>query len=85
MTRKDIVELFKREARFLEPLHEAQSTIIVELAEVIACIHGNIRQDSFDTLVRIGAIMYRDGLDQFRARKEVAAIMQHADQSNDAD
>jgi hypothetical protein len=76
MTTGDILDLFQKRAGKLGEIKETQSEIILLLAHVIANCKDTLAEEQYDELVHIGAVMYQDGLLQYRARTEVAIIME---------
>lgn len=55
--------------------HATQNDIFLKLAELLADSKGRLSKESFDVLITIGAVMYKDGLVQFNARADVALVM----------
>jgi hypothetical protein len=75
MTQDDVLELFREQAARLGEVQATQTDIILKLAQLLAESRGRLSQENFKELVHIGAVMYQEGLGQFRARTEVTAIM----------
>ncbi len=77
MTSEHIIELFRQHARTI-PL-EAQGSmlnnVIQELALLLADSRGRLPKETFETLVRIGGKLYREGDSQYHAKSDVDAIM----------
>lgn len=84
MTQDEIVEMFRSEAARLPaesvPAHE---TILV-LADLLAQSRGRLSKENFETLVQVGAVLYRKGAQQFNARQDVADIMHHSGRPPDS-
>jgi hypothetical protein len=76
MTRDDVIELFRQQAAALGNVKESQHDIIMELAQLLAESRGRLSKENFESLVHIGAVMYQEGLRDYRARSEVAATME---------
>ncbi|NEX61796.1 hypothetical protein [Noviherbaspirillum galbum] len=78
MTQEEIIELFRQKANTLE--YEAQSSMfqhtILELAQLLAESRGRLSKENFETLLRIGGVLYKEGNSQFQARSDVHKIMQ---------
>lgn len=75
MTQEDVVELFRQQAATLGEVQSSQTEIILRLAQLLADSRGRLSKENFEELVHIGAVMYQQGLGQYRARAEVAATM----------
>jgi hypothetical protein len=75
MTQDDVLKLFREQAAALGEVQATQTDIILKLAQLLADSRGRLSQENFKELVHIGAVMYQEGLEQFRARREVTAIM----------
>lgn len=80
MTQEDVVELFREKAATLGQVQATQSDIILRLAQLLADSRGRLSKENFEELVHIGAVMYQEGLGQFRARSEVTATMKKSAQ-----
>jgi hypothetical protein len=80
MTQEDVLELFRKQAATLGEVRVAQTDIIVRLAQLLADSKGRLSKENFEELVHIGAVMYQEGLGQFRARSEVTAMMKKSTQ-----
>jgi hypothetical protein len=74
MTEDDVVQLFRKSAETLVNDYPACDTIM-QLAKLLSESKGRMSKDHFEALVHIGAILYKQGLSEFRARSEVAATM----------
>lgn len=51
------------------------NSVVLELAQLLADSRGRLSKENFETLVRIGGVLYKEGLDQFVARSDIADIM----------
>jgi hypothetical protein len=80
MTQDDVLELFREQATILGQVQASQSDIILRLAQLLADSKGRLSKENFEELVQIGAVMYQEGLGQFRARAEVATTMKKSAQ-----
>jgi hypothetical protein len=79
MTQDDVLGLFRQQAATLGEVQSTQTDIIMRLAQLLADSNGRLSKDNFEELVYIGAVMYQESAAKFRARSEVAAIMQKSD------
>jgi hypothetical protein len=77
MTQDEVIALFRLQAENMQPGEQAPmlNTVILELAQLLADSRGKLSKENFDTLVRIGGALYREGKSQFDARADVATIM----------
>lgn len=75
MTQDEILEMFRLEAARmpLEPVPSGET--ILALAQLLAESRGRLSKENFESLVRIGGVLYKAGLEQFNARQDVAGIM----------
>lgn len=80
MTQDDVLGLFRQQAATLGEVQSTQTDIIMRLAQLLADSRGRLSKENFEELVHIGAVMYQESAAQFRARTEVAAIMNKSDQ-----
>jgi hypothetical protein len=78
MTQDEVLEMFRKHAEVLGKVEESQRDIILSLAQLLAESNGRLSKENFDKLVHIGAVMYQEGLGQFNARNETAAIMKRS-------
>jgi hypothetical protein len=74
MTQDEILDMFRQRAETLDASTTANGTIN-DLANLLAQSRGRLSKENFDALLQIGAVLYKDGLSQFRARSEVTAMM----------
>jgi hypothetical protein len=75
MTKDDILDLFRQQADNTAHAVPTPHVVILELAQLLANSCGRLSKEDFDTLVRIGGALYKEGLGQFEARSDVAEIM----------
>jgi hypothetical protein len=75
MTSDEIVQLFREKAETLDKNQTSQNDAILQLAGLLAGSEEWLPRQSFDALIDIGAVMFRDGLSRFRASSEVADTM----------
>ncbi|GIZ50267.1 hypothetical protein [Noviherbaspirillum aridicola] len=78
MTQDEILEMFRHEAAGLPPEATPAHETILVLADLLAESRGRLSKENFETLVHVGAVLYRAGAEQFNARQDVADIMQHS-------
>lgn len=77
MTSDQIVDLFRQHAETiaLEAQGPMLAHAIQELAQLLAVSHGTLPKTTFETLLRIGGELYREGNSQYRAKSDIDAIM----------
>jgi len=77
MTPEDVIEMFRQHAATsaLEDRGPMLASVIHELAQLLADSRGRLPKETFDTLVRLGGLLYREGNSQFHAKSDVDAIM----------
>lgn len=75
MTTDEILTLFRQQAASLPQALPGSNSVIMELATLLAESRGRLSKENFETLVRIGGVLYKEGLDRFDARSDVADIM----------
>jgi len=83
MTQHDVLELFRMQASSLGAVEASQSDIILRLAQLIANVREYLPEEDFEELIHIGAVLYQEGLGQYRARTEVAATMKQSAQGRE--
>lgn len=75
MTQEEIIEQFRLEAAGMPVEPVPANETIHELARLLAESRGRLSKENFETLVHIGGVLYKAGLEQFNARQDVAGIM----------
>lgn len=75
MTQDEILDMFRRQADEMPVESSSINITILELAQLLADSRGRLSKENFETLVRIGATLYKKGRDQSDARSDVAVIM----------
>ncbi|HYD95328.1 MAG TPA: hypothetical protein VEC01_08380 [Noviherbaspirillum sp.] len=75
MTQDEILEMFRQQSESMPPESPIATSIILELAQMLADSRGRLSKENFETLVRIGGVLYKEGRSQFDARSDVAEIM----------
>lgn len=80
MTQDDILDMFREHAETLQPAEHAPplGDVILELAQLLAESRGKLSKENFETLVRIGGALYREGKSGFDARADLASIMKRS-------
>jgi hypothetical protein len=78
MTQDDVLELFRERAAALGEVQSTQTDIIMRLATLLADSRGRLSKESFEELVHIGAVLYQEGSERYRARAEVAETMRES-------
>ena len=75
MTRDEILEMFRQQSDGAAQELLERNAVILELAQLLADSRGRLSKENFDTLIRIGGVLYGEGRDRFNARSDVAEIM----------
>jgi hypothetical protein len=75
MTQEEILDMFRQQAVSMSHAFPRSNSVILELAQLLADSRGRLSKENFETLVRIGGVLYKEGIDQFDARSDIAAIM----------
>ncbi|RJG06781.1 hypothetical protein D3870_12900 [Noviherbaspirillum cavernae] len=75
MTQDEILDMFRQQADSMPPESPTLNAVILELAQILAQSRGRLPEETFETLVRIGAVLYKEGRNRFDARSDVAEIM----------
>lgn len=75
MTQDEILDMFRQQSANMSEVFPRPNSVILELAQLLADSRGRLSKENFETLVRIGGVLYKEGLDQFDARSDVANIM----------
>lgn len=75
MTQDEILDMFRQQSASMPHALPRSNSVILDLAQLLADSRGRLSKENFETLVRIGGVLYKEGLDQFDARSDVAEIM----------
>lgn len=75
MTQDEIVSMFRQHAASLPPESLSLNSVILELAQLLADSRGRLSKENFETLVRIGGVLYKEGNSRFQACSDVNDIM----------
>lgn len=78
MTLEEIYALFRQHAAGMEQDPSTKGELISKLAQLLADSRGKLSKENFDMLVHIGGALYKEGQDQYDARKNVSEIMQNS-------
>lgn len=72
-----VIEMFRQHAGkiALQSPGPMLGHVIRDLAELLASSRGRLPKETFEELVRIGGVLYREGNSQYQARSDVDAIM----------
>lgn len=83
MTQHDILDMFRAHAETLQQAAHASalSTVILDLAQLLAESRGKLSKENFETLLRIGGALYREGKSSFDARSDLSDIMKRSTES----
>lgn len=75
MTHEEILAMFRQEADSMGAAGPGHNELIFKLAELLADSRGRLSKENFETLVHIGAALYKEGHSRFHARSDVDNIM----------
>jgi hypothetical protein len=75
MTRDQILNLFRDQADKIQGESPLLNVVILDLAQMLADSRGRLSKENFDTLLRIGGALYKEGQSQFHGKSDVDAIM----------
>lgn len=77
MTPEQVIEMFRQHATTiaLEAQGPMLAHVIQDLAQLLADSRGRLPKETFEALVRIGGVLYREGNSQYQAKSDVDAIM----------
>jgi hypothetical protein len=78
MTQEEILDLFRQEAADMQKTLPSQGDLVRELSRLLADSRGTLSKENFETLIHIGAALYKSGLEQFNARQNVSDIMERS-------
>lgn len=85
MTQDEILDMFRQQSANMSDAFPQPNSVILELAQLLADSRGRLSKENFETLVRIGGVLYKEGLDQFDARSDIAKIMKKSGTSRKQD
>lgn len=78
MTQDDILAMFRQQSETMDYAGSRQNEIIFELAQLLADSRGRLSKENFEALVRIGALLYKEGQSRFHAQSDVDGIMKRS-------
>jgi hypothetical protein len=78
MTQDEILGMFREQADKVQTELPTLNTVILELAHLLADSRGKLSKENFETLVRLGGALCKEGQSRFHAKSDVAAIMKHS-------
>lgn len=84
MNTEQILQQFRDRAAQMED-HASYQEMVNQLAALLAQSKGRFAKEHFETLVEVGAALYKAGLSQFSARGDVAEIMRKSGQAIERD
>ncbi len=74
MEKKEVLQLMREQAEALKE-HPSYEQLVNQLADLLADSRGRLSKKNFEDLVSLGAALYKAGLSQFTARKDVTELM----------
>lgn len=77
MTEEEILDLFRTKAAAMDG-EPTKSDLVRDLALLLATSGSSLSKENFETLLDVGAAIYRLGLTQFNATTDVAEIMRES-------
>ncbi|HYD60911.1 MAG TPA: hypothetical protein VEC35_11175 [Noviherbaspirillum sp.] len=83
MTQDEVLDMFQSQADSMPPQLPVSNAIILELAQLLAESQGRLSKETFNTLLHIGGLLYKEGRILFDAREDVAAIMKKSAESRE--
>lgn len=85
MKREEILSMFRQQASEISNESDVLNSTILELAQLLADSRGKLSKENFETLLSIGATLYKIGDSRFHAKSDVDAIMKQslADEATD--
>lgn len=78
MTQEEILGMFQAEANRMPLELPVANEIILELAQLLAESRERLSKETFETLVHIGGVLYKEGRSRFDARADISAIMKQS-------
>jgi hypothetical protein len=75
MNQDEILAMFRQQADMMDKERSGRNDLILKLAQLLADSRGTLSKENFETLLHIGAVLYKEGRSQFQARSDVNAIM----------
>jgi hypothetical protein len=75
MTEDEVLKRIRKEADDLPVTDTVQGDTIMQFLSVLAESQALLPPENFDRLMHIAALLYKEGLSNFRARTEVAVTM----------
>jgi hypothetical protein len=83
MTQDEILGMFRAAADGMPLELPVANKIILELAQLLAESRGRLSKETFETLVHIGGVLYKEGRSAFDARADIAAIMKNSTENRE--
>jgi prefoldin subunit 5 len=78
MTQDEILGMFREQAGKVQAELPTLNAVILESAQLLADSRGKLSKENFETLVRIGGALYKEGYSQFHGKSDVDAIMKRS-------
>jgi hypothetical protein len=78
VTQDQILGMFREQAGKMQAELPELNAVILELAQLLADSRGKLSKENFETLVRIGGALYKEGDSRFHAKSDVDAIMKES-------
>jgi len=85
MTQDDILAGFRQQALEMGNGQPEMRDQILALARLLADSRGSLSKEHYDTLMSIGAALYKEGLSRHRGLSDVNEIMRESMRSPDHD
>jgi hypothetical protein len=78
MTQDEILGMFREQADKMQAETPSPNDVIFDLAQLLADSRGRLSKENFETLIRIGGVLYKEGRSRFQGKTDVDAIMKHS-------
>lgn len=78
MTQEQILGLIREQASHMQHEPPNLNIAILDLAQLLADSRGRLSKENFEALVRIGAVLYKEGNSRFHAKSEVDLLMKQS-------
>ncbi|HEV2610866.1 MAG TPA: hypothetical protein VGU61_11410 [Noviherbaspirillum sp.] len=82
MKHDEVVALFREKAASMPEQGPSKSDLILGLATLLAESRGRLSKENFESLINLGAALYKEGHNQYQARSDVDTIMTKSHDDN---